>query len=82
MKNCGHRFHILVTEQEFVEGVLVRCILPKYNPPTALQDRVLSLIQVSKDCPYDLLLFSLFFSECFVTSLHVTHLLVLFYDVS
>lgn len=45
VKNCGHRFHVLVTAQDFVEGVLVRCILPKYNPPTALQDRVLSLIQ-------------------------------------
>ncbi|XP_071780935.1 target of Myb1 membrane trafficking protein isoform X2 [Centroberyx gerrardi] len=45
VKNCGHRFHVLVASQEFVEGVLVRCILPKYNPPTALHDRVLSLIQ-------------------------------------
>lgn len=45
VKNCGHRFHVLVASQDFVEGVLVRCILPKYNPPTALQDRILSLIQ-------------------------------------
>ncbi|XP_045903474.1 target of Myb protein 1-like isoform X2 [Micropterus dolomieu] len=45
VKNCGHRFHVLVTSQEFVEGVLVRSILPKYNPPTVLHDRVLSLIQ-------------------------------------
>ncbi|XP_012725629.2 target of Myb protein 1 isoform X1 [Fundulus heteroclitus] len=45
VKNCGHRFHVLVASQEFVEGVLVRSILPRYNPPTALQDRVLSLIQ-------------------------------------
>ncbi|XP_019939965.1 target of Myb1 membrane trafficking protein-like isoform X2 [Paralichthys olivaceus] len=45
VKNCGHRFHVLVTSQEFVEGVLVRSILPKYNPPIALHDRVLSLIQ-------------------------------------
>ncbi|XP_077380872.1 target of Myb1 membrane trafficking protein [Festucalex cinctus] len=45
VKNCGHRFHVLVASQEFVEGVLVRAILPKYNPPTALHDRVLSLIQ-------------------------------------
>ncbi|KAM8842140.1 target of Myb1 membrane trafficking protein [Synchiropus picturatus] len=45
VKNCGHRFHVLVTSREFVEGVLVRSILPKYNPPTALHDRVLSLIQ-------------------------------------
>lgn len=46
VKNCGHRFHILVASQEFVEGVLVHSILPRYNPPTALHDRVLSLIQV------------------------------------
>ncbi|KAL7404956.1 hypothetical protein ABVT39_021628 [Epinephelus coioides] len=45
VKNCGQRFHVLVASQEFVEGVLVRSILPKYNPPTALHDRVLSLIQ-------------------------------------
>ncbi|XP_062243949.1 target of Myb1 membrane trafficking protein-like isoform X2 [Platichthys flesus] len=45
VKNCGHRFHVLVASQEFVEGVLVRSILPKYNPPTALHDRILSLIQ-------------------------------------
>ncbi|KAM8879970.1 target of Myb1 membrane trafficking protein isoform 2-T2 [Spinachia spinachia] len=45
VKNCGHRLHILVASQEFIEGVLVRAILPKYNPPTALHDRVLSLIQ-------------------------------------
>nr|XP_057945641.1 target of Myb1 membrane trafficking protein-like isoform X2 [Doryrhamphus excisus] len=45
VKNCGHRFHVLVASQDFVEGVLVRAILPKYNPPTALHDRVLSLIQ-------------------------------------
>ncbi|XP_034443537.1 target of Myb protein 1-like isoform X2 [Hippoglossus hippoglossus] len=45
VKNCGHRFHVLVASQEFIEGVLVRSILPKNNPPTALHDRVLSLIQ-------------------------------------
>ncbi|XP_070770658.1 target of Myb1 membrane trafficking protein-like [Enoplosus armatus] len=45
VKNCGHRFHVLVASREFVEGVLVRSILPKYNPPTALHDRVLSLVQ-------------------------------------
>ncbi|XP_068177858.1 target of Myb1 membrane trafficking protein-like isoform X2 [Antennarius striatus] len=45
VKNCGHRFHVLVASQEFVEGVLVRSILPKYNPPSSLHDRVLSLIQ-------------------------------------
>lgn len=46
VKNCGHRFHVLVSTREFVEGVLVRSILPKNNPPLVLHDRVLSLIQV------------------------------------
>lgn len=46
MKNCGHRFHVLVASQDFVDGVLVHAILPKNNPPTALHERVLSLIQV------------------------------------
>lgn len=45
VKNCGHRFHVLVASQEFVDGVLVRTILPKNNPPTVVQDKVLMLIQ-------------------------------------
>ncbi|KAG7277262.1 hypothetical protein CRUP_036931, partial [Coryphaenoides rupestris] len=45
VKNCGHRFHALVAVQDFIEGVLVRAILPKYNPPSVLTDRVLSIIQ-------------------------------------
>ncbi|KAI1886765.1 hypothetical protein AGOR_G00199170 [Albula goreensis] len=49
VKNCGHRFHVLVATREFVEGVLVRAILPKNNPPMALHDRVLSLIQAWAD---------------------------------
>ncbi|KAL1005850.1 hypothetical protein UPYG_G00064760 [Umbra pygmaea] len=48
-KNCGHRFHVLVASQDFVEGVLVRLILPKNNPPTTLHDRVLSVIQAWAD---------------------------------
>ncbi|XP_029621404.1 target of Myb protein 1-like isoform X2 [Salmo trutta] len=48
-KNCGHRFHVLVSTREFVEGVLVRSILPKNNPPLVLHDRVLSLIQAWAD---------------------------------
>lgn len=47
VKNCGHRFHLLVASQDFVEGVLVRTILPKNNPPTIVHDKVLNLIQVS-----------------------------------
>uniref|UniRef100_A0A3B4DH74 Target of Myb protein 1-like n=1 Tax=Pygocentrus nattereri TaxID=42514 RepID=A0A3B4DH74_PYGNA len=49
VKNCGHRFHVHVCNREFVEGVLVRTILPKNNPPTILHDRVLSLIQAWAD---------------------------------
>ncbi|XP_055464997.1 target of Myb1 membrane trafficking protein isoform X1 [Psammomys obesus] len=45
VKNCGHRFHVLVASQEFVECVLVRTILPKNNPPTTVHDKVLTLIQ-------------------------------------
>ncbi|ETE60530.1 Target of Myb protein 1 [Ophiophagus hannah] len=45
VKNCGHRFHILVASQDFVEGVLVRTILPKNNPPAIVHDKVLTLIQ-------------------------------------
>lgn len=47
VKNCGHRFHVLVASQDFVEGVLVRTILPKNNPPASVHDKVLNLIQVS-----------------------------------
>ncbi|XP_066519696.1 target of Myb1 membrane trafficking protein-like isoform X2 [Hoplias malabaricus] len=49
VKNCGHRFHVHVCSREFVEGVLVRTILPKNNPPMILHDRVLSLIQAWAD---------------------------------
>ncbi|XP_026963290.1 target of Myb1 membrane trafficking protein isoform X3 [Sagmatias obliquidens] len=45
VKNCGHRFHVLVASQDFVEGVLVKTILPKNNPPTIVHDKVLTLIQ-------------------------------------
>ncbi|XP_044797307.1 target of Myb1 membrane trafficking protein isoform X7 [Bubalus kerabau] len=48
VKNCGHRFHVLVASQDFVEGVLVRTILPKNNPPTIVHDKVLTLIQIGK----------------------------------
>ncbi|XP_062989524.1 target of Myb1 membrane trafficking protein isoform X2 [Elgaria multicarinata webbii] len=45
VKNCGHRFHVLIASQDFVEGVLVRTILPKNNPPAIVHDKVLTLIQ-------------------------------------
>lgn len=46
MKNCGHRFHVLVANRDFIDGVLVKIISPKNNPPTIVQDKVLALIQV------------------------------------
>lgn len=49
VKNCGYRFHILVTTRDFVEGVLVRSIIPRNNPPLVVHDRVLSIIQVKKE---------------------------------
>ncbi|XP_044156348.1 target of Myb protein 1 [Bufo gargarizans] len=49
VKNCGHRFHVLAANQEFVEGVLVRTILPKNNPPAIVHDKVLNLIQAWAD---------------------------------
>lgn len=48
MKNCGYRFHILVATRDFVEGVLVRSIIPRNNPPLVVHDRVLSIVQVKK----------------------------------
>ncbi|XP_075039088.1 target of Myb1 membrane trafficking protein [Mixophyes fleayi] len=49
VKNCGHRFHVLVASHEFVEGVLVKTILPKNNPPSIVHDKVLNLIQAWAD---------------------------------
>ncbi|XP_072549241.1 target of Myb1 membrane trafficking protein isoform X2 [Salminus brasiliensis] len=49
VKNCGHRFHVLVSTREFVEGVLVRTILPKNDPPQVLHDRILNIIQAWAD---------------------------------
>lgn len=46
VKNCGHRFHVQVANRDFIDGVLVKIISPKTNPPTIVQDKVLSLIQV------------------------------------
>ena len=46
VKNCGHRFHVQVATRDFIEGVLVKVISPKNNPPTIVQDKVLALIQV------------------------------------
>ncbi|XP_062264694.1 target of Myb protein 1 isoform X6 [Platichthys flesus] len=49
VKNCAYRFHILVTTRDFVEGVLVRAIIPRNNPPLILHDRVLSIVQAWAD---------------------------------
>ncbi|XP_040830458.1 TOM1-like protein 2 isoform X8 [Ochotona curzoniae] len=48
VKNCGHRFHILVANRDFVDSVLVKIISPKNNPPTIVQDKVLALIQIAR----------------------------------
>nr|XP_021495221.1 TOM1-like protein 2 isoform X4 [Meriones unguiculatus] len=48
VKNCGHRFHLLVANREFIDSVLVKIISPKNNPPTIVQDKVLALIQIAR----------------------------------
>jgi hypothetical protein len=45
VKNCGKKFHLLVASKEFIQE-LVKLIGPKYDPPTAVQEKVLSLIQL------------------------------------
>uniref|UniRef100_A0A8C3AP86 Target of myb1 like 2 membrane trafficking protein n=1 Tax=Cyclopterus lumpus TaxID=8103 RepID=A0A8C3AP86_CYCLU len=49
VKNCGHRFHVQVANRDFIDGVLVKIISPKTNPPTIVQDKVLALIQAWAD---------------------------------
>ncbi|XP_021565327.1 TOM1-like protein 2 isoform X5 [Carlito syrichta] len=49
VKNCGHRFHVLVANRDFIDNVLVKIISPKSNPPTIVQDKVLALIQAWAD---------------------------------
>ncbi|GIY68658.1 TOM1-like protein 2 [Caerostris extrusa] len=44
VKNCGKRFQLLATQKDFVQD-LVKLIGPKNDPPTAVQEKVLSLIQ-------------------------------------
>lgn len=44
VKNCGRRFHLLVSQKDFIQD-LVKMIGPKNDPPTAVQEKVLSLIQ-------------------------------------
>lgn len=45
VKNCGRRFHIQVANKDFLNDI-VKVIGPKYDPPQALQEKVLSMIQV------------------------------------
>uniref|UniRef100_A0A8D1TJ79 Target of myb1 like 2 membrane trafficking protein n=1 Tax=Sus scrofa TaxID=9823 RepID=A0A8D1TJ79_PIG len=49
VKNCGHRFHVLVANRDFVDSVLVKVISPKNSPPAIVQDKVLALIQAWAD---------------------------------
>ncbi|GIY03625.1 TOM1-like protein 2 [Caerostris extrusa] len=44
VKNCKRRFHLLITQKDFILE-LVKLIGPKNDPPTAVQEKVLSLIQ-------------------------------------
>lgn len=44
VKNCGKRFHILVSNKDFIQD-LVKLIGPKNDPPAEIQEKVLSLIQ-------------------------------------
>ncbi|XP_076312139.1 TOM1-like protein 2 isoform X1 [Tachypleus tridentatus] len=44
VKNCGKRFHLLITQKDFILD-LVKLIGPKNDPPAAVQEKVLSLIQ-------------------------------------
>ncbi|XP_029032344.1 TOM1-like protein 2 isoform X3 [Osmia bicornis bicornis] len=48
VKNCGKRFHTLACSREFIQE-LVKLIGPKNEPPTAVQEKVLSLIQTWAD---------------------------------
>ncbi|KAJ8679640.1 hypothetical protein QAD02_015427 [Eretmocerus hayati] len=48
VKNCGKRFHALACSKEFISE-LVKLIGPKNEPPTAVQEKVLSLIQTWAD---------------------------------
>ncbi|XP_071953822.1 uncharacterized protein [Antedon mediterranea] len=44
VKNCGHRFHVLICKQDFIKE-LVKIIQPSSNPPTLVQEKILALIQ-------------------------------------
>ncbi|EDW40861.1 TOM1-like protein 2 isoform X2 [Drosophila sechellia] len=48
VKNCGKAFHVLVAQKDFINE-LVKLIGPKNDPPAAMQEKVLSLIQIWAD---------------------------------
>ncbi|KAM3966165.1 LOW QUALITY PROTEIN: TOM1-like protein 2 [Aphomia sociella] len=48
VKNCGKSLHVLVCHKEFISE-LVKLIGPKNDPPTVVQEKVLSLIQCWAD---------------------------------
>ncbi|XP_048487572.1 target of Myb protein 1 isoform X1 [Plutella xylostella] len=48
VKNCGKPLHVLACHKEFISE-LVKLIGPKNDPPTIVQDKVLSLIQCWAD---------------------------------
>ncbi|XP_059054036.1 TOM1-like protein 2 [Achroia grisella] len=48
VKNCGKPLHVLVCHKEFISE-LVKLIGPKNDPPTVVQEKVLSLIQCWAD---------------------------------
>ncbi|CAG9793988.1 unnamed protein product [Diatraea saccharalis] len=48
VKNCGRPFHVSVCNKEFISE-LVKLIGPKNDPPTVVQEKVLSLIQCWAD---------------------------------
>lgn len=44
VKNCGRRFHQQIATKDFLLE-LIKILTPKYDAPTVIQDKVLSLIQ-------------------------------------
>lgn len=48
VKNCSKVFHSLVAQKEFIQE-LVKLIGPKNDPPAAVQEKVLNLIQIWAD---------------------------------
>ncbi|XP_065579006.1 TOM1-like protein 2 isoform X1 [Artemia franciscana] len=48
VKNCDRRFHVLVCSKDFVQE-LIKVIGPKNDPPVAVQEKILSLIQTWAD---------------------------------